>query len=226
MSKRWWLYITLSIFIFVAITCAIFFYWNIGDENKWSTFFSFTSTFGILATINVYFWQKKDLNKNKIDEAENIASMAIDLLRENLLEIKSKLEENIHTFKTLEDNGIHLLSMKNEGNVVYLFETMFYNKSSSKTCRLIHKNIKIIPNEYIQLMYSSGKYNNLIIEIQNLAFAINKCNITNGKIPFLSTDSQDDKEMFYTDISISINHNRDAENKVNEIINLIYHTPC
>lgn len=182
---------------------------------------SFISSLSLFGTILIYRKQKKDLNKNKIDEAENIASMAIDILRENLLEIKLKLENNIHTFKTLGDNGVHLLSMKNEDNVAYLFETTFHNKSSSKTCRVIHKNIEGNLNEYIQLIYAPGKYNNLIIEMQNLTFAINKCNISNGKIPLLSTRSQDDKEIFYTEIGISISRNKDAVNQINKIMNLI-----
>ncbi|QKJ47960.1 hypothetical protein G9394_03405 [Proteus vulgaris] len=65
MNKKWWLYITLSVAIFVAITYAIFFYWNIDDNNKWSTFFSFTSTFGILATIFVYYMQKESDDKKQ-----------------------------------------------------------------------------------------------------------------------------------------------------------------
>lgn len=65
MSKWWLLYMAFGVAIFIAVTYAIFSYWDIGDGNKWSTFFSFISAFGIFATIGVYLLQRKDNEKTE-----------------------------------------------------------------------------------------------------------------------------------------------------------------
>ncbi|HGN1344130.1 TPA: hypothetical protein ACKRMM_005972 [Pseudomonas aeruginosa] len=99
MIRRWLLYIVLGVAIFVAITYAIFSYWNIEDGNKWSTFFSFTSTFGILATIGVYLVQdsKQTLSREKeIDAHKLIYSYEFE---ENTKFISLKVDELIDSFK-------------------------------------------------------------------------------------------------------------------------------
>lgn len=78
--------------IFVAVTYAIFSYWDISDGNKWSTLFSFTSTFGILATIFVYYMQKKSDDK-KQKTKDNI-------IKRN---IKSTIEEKKDTINDINE---------------------------------------------------------------------------------------------------------------------------
>ncbi|TPX00440.1 hypothetical protein FKN07_00345 [Proteus mirabilis] len=65
MSKKWLTFLVVAVIVLMVVTFAIFFYWNIDDNNKWSTFFSFTSTFGILATIFVYYMQKESDDKKQ-----------------------------------------------------------------------------------------------------------------------------------------------------------------
>ncbi|MTC11954.1 hypothetical protein GKR60_09055, partial [Providencia stuartii] len=76
MNRSWLSYIAFGVAIFVAITYAIFFYWNIDNNNKWSTFFSFISAFSIFATIGVYLLQRKD-NKNAEKELTNKKNKSI-----------------------------------------------------------------------------------------------------------------------------------------------------
>ncbi|MBJ2110750.1 hypothetical protein [Proteus terrae] len=132
MNKRWLLYITFCFAIFVAITYAIFSYWNIGDENKWSTFFSFTSTFGILATINVYFWQKKDKDREKIEKKNSeiklikkLVNYAID---ENIPIIHHSINNLNKTLEIIKKQDVDL-NIKGNLHLLKTFELQkaFYN---------------------------------------------------------------------------------------------------
>ncbi|HEQ1856701.1 TPA: hypothetical protein VEO38_000196 [Providencia alcalifaciens] len=73
----------LSVVIFIGMTLAIFFYFKIDDNNKWSTFFSFTSTFGIIATIWVYRSQKKESKKSDLDKINSICSLLLTVIGKN-----------------------------------------------------------------------------------------------------------------------------------------------
>ncbi|MEQ5135681.1 hypothetical protein [Providencia alcalifaciens] len=95
MNRSWLLYIALGVAIFVAITYAIFFYWNIDNNNKWSTFFSFTSTFGIIATIVVYYLQTLS-DRKKINNIKNSLGFILDpVLKDisNLIKLKNENTE-------------------------------------------------------------------------------------------------------------------------------------
>ncbi|WP_109391296.1 hypothetical protein ACLIX2_09200 [Proteus cibi] len=108
MSKKWWLYIVLSVVIFIAITYAIFFYWNIGDENKWSTFFSFTSTFGIVTTIIVYFLQKNDKKKELKQNFDHYCNV-ISEEKEKIIEFYIKLRD---IEKDIKDDKLENVSLR------------------------------------------------------------------------------------------------------------------
>lgn len=146
MNKKWWLYITLSVAIFVAITYAIFFYWNIDDNNKWSTFFGFTSTFGILATITVYFWQRNDDLKKQSEFDERIIpefSRIIRLMHDDIRQIISIFKE-IKNYNISIDLGILKYSRKNLDHLYQSTEflakpTISLNKISES--KLINDNI-------------------------------------------------------------------------------------
>lgn len=99
MNRSWLLYIALGVAIFVAIfvaiTYAIFFYWDIDNNNKWSTFFSFTSTFGIIATIVVYYLQTLS-DRKKINNIKNSLGFILEpVLKDidNLIKLKNENTE-------------------------------------------------------------------------------------------------------------------------------------
>ncbi|MBG3060238.1 hypothetical protein I4625_12860 [Proteus mirabilis] len=112
MNKKWWLYITLSVAIFVAITYAIFFYWNIDDNNKWSTLFSFMSTFGIVATITVYSLQKKHSESSEKKRQKEISI--------SYLNIFTKYSDELKTIVNQLVNLSYLLAENNDSFVEYL----------------------------------------------------------------------------------------------------------
>ncbi|WP_404460782.1 hypothetical protein [Providencia rettgeri] len=79
MSIKLLAFMVVALSIFFWATYAIFFYWSIDDNNKWSTFFSFTSTFGIIFTIIIYILQKNDNDAREKNEI-NKKSTALHLL--------------------------------------------------------------------------------------------------------------------------------------------------
>ncbi|SUC14457.1 Uncharacterised protein [Proteus vulgaris] len=85
-------FVVTALAVFFLVTYAIFFYWNIDDNNKWSTFFSFTSTFGILATIFVYYMQKESDDKKQ--KARD------DIIKRN---IKSIIKEKKDTINDINE---------------------------------------------------------------------------------------------------------------------------
>ncbi|MGF7537112.1 hypothetical protein WOB53_02870 [Providencia rettgeri] len=103
MGKKWLLSLAVGVAIFTAVTFAIFYYWDIDNNNKWSTFFSFTSTFGIAATIGIYYSQKNDENK-KTENIKNSLFFNLDPIIkgiDDLLElINDNGESNIYLYST------------------------------------------------------------------------------------------------------------------------------
>ncbi|MEQ5126449.1 hypothetical protein ABN225_06560 [Providencia alcalifaciens] len=113
MSKKWLIFLSAAIIVFFGITYAIFFYWNIEENNKWSTFFSFTSTFGILATIIVYIWQRSDKQR---DNERIITSykIAIDVEKEI---IQSYIKNMINMRETILSGTYTTLKMRTTGDI-------------------------------------------------------------------------------------------------------------
>ncbi|EOL5891976.1 hypothetical protein VU602_02785 [Providencia stuartii] len=108
MKRSWLLYIALGIAIFFAITYAIFFYWNIDNNNKWSAFFSFTSTFGIVATIVVYCLGKSDLDK-KEKRSNKINLKSISTRLNHQIKINTHITEQLKSLcENIINNGEHL----------------------------------------------------------------------------------------------------------------------
>ncbi|WP_235365997.1 hypothetical protein [Proteus terrae] len=77
-----WSFIIIIFTILFLCGFSFIYYSKISLDNKISSFFSFISTFGILATIGVYFWQKKDaslIENYKIEkQKESIKILILD----------------------------------------------------------------------------------------------------------------------------------------------------
>ncbi|MCT8249541.1 hypothetical protein [Proteus faecis] len=114
MNKKWLLYLIVVSAIFSSVTYAIFFHLNIDENNKWSTFFSFTSAFSIFSTIGVYFWQKNDaLNKQKdiddriIEKIEfklkiiNLTIISLITFLKNASNYDIEIDRNVVIFKKI-----------------------------------------------------------------------------------------------------------------------------
>lgn len=101
MSKKWLTFFVIAAIVFIVATFAIFFYLDISEGNNWSTFFSFTSTFGIIATIGVYLLQKHHNKKNE-RKIRNAYLNAINDEINNINNIKDKISEIKQTIKDRE----------------------------------------------------------------------------------------------------------------------------
>ncbi|MQC06433.1 hypothetical protein [Morganella morganii] len=86
-SLRWAFSIILILTLFF-LPFSFIYYSEISLDSKISSFFSFISTFGIAATIGVYFWQKNDSNKKQKDFDEKLIPL-----------IKKKSQLISHTIK-------------------------------------------------------------------------------------------------------------------------------
>ncbi|MBQ0684593.1 hypothetical protein J7315_00665 [Providencia rettgeri] len=113
MNKKWLFYLPIVFVIFMSITYAIFCYWNIDDNNKWGTFFSFTSAFGILATIGVYFWQRNDAKKLASEVEKSILKMIISECKR----VESELNHAEIVFSNLDKKNLINITSKNNGNI-------------------------------------------------------------------------------------------------------------
>ncbi|EPJ3764102.1 TPA: hypothetical protein ACKRFF_001195 [Providencia stuartii] len=113
MKRSWLLYIALGVAIFFAITYTIFFYWNIDDNNKLGTFFSFTSAFSIFATIGVYFWQRNDAKKLASEVEKSILKMIISECER----VKNELNHAENVFSKLEKRNLVNITSKNNGDI-------------------------------------------------------------------------------------------------------------
>ncbi|MEY0116646.1 hypothetical protein AB7W24_20640 [Providencia rettgeri] len=113
MNKKWLFYLPIVFVIFTSITYAIFCYWNIDDNNKWGTFFSFTSAFGILATIGVYFWQRNDAKKL----ASEVEKSILKMITSECERIESELELSRNVFSGLDKRKPLNITSKNNGNI-------------------------------------------------------------------------------------------------------------
>lgn len=95
-------FLIILILIVFFLGYSLIYYGDMDYSSKISSGFSFLSSFGILATIGVYFWQRKDIEGNeskRITAACNSLSIAISL---NKLFIKINTGNIINLHKVLE----------------------------------------------------------------------------------------------------------------------------
>lgn len=151
MSKKWLIFLFIAIIIFIGVTFPIFFYWNIEDSNRWSTFFSFTSTFGIVATVIVYFLQKNDIEKiktqEKIKKIDTIKKYIRYAIKENIDNALTNKNELSDIKKALEQGKKNLDLQKNIIKLRYFnLRKLFYNtiEYDEKLFWIIENTIDVI----------------------------------------------------------------------------------
>ncbi|MDC5888650.1 hypothetical protein [Proteus mirabilis] len=197
MKRSWLLYIALGVAIFFAITYAIFFYLNIDNNNKWSTFFSFTSTFGIVATICVYWWQKKDSeNSEKKRQKEisisylNIFTAYADELKTiviQLVKLHNLLDKNNDSFvEYLGGHNIHAFILKNtKGRELGNARMFKFDSSSLSYIYSSSASVNVNISEKYQFLYKHSIQINTYIE--NLIFKIHYDNSKENILDYFST---------------------------------------
>lgn len=151
MSKKWLIFLFIAIIIFIGVAFPIFFYWNIEDSNRWSTFFSFTSTFGIVATVIVYFLQKNDIEKiktqEKIKKIDTIKKYIRYAIKENIDNALTNKNELSDIKKALEQGKKNLDLQKNIIKLRYFnLRKLFYNtiEYDEKLFWIIENTIDVI----------------------------------------------------------------------------------
>ncbi|EEI47916.1 MAG TPA: hypothetical protein DIS95_01200 [Proteus vulgaris] len=163
MNRSWLLYIALGVAIFVAITYAIFFYWNIDNNNKWSTFFSFISAFSIFATIGVYLLQRKD-NKNAEKELTNKKNKSIsDVL---ILECR-RISDDLKYIKKMHE---HITKQKSKDGTIdrngdYTHITIARPNKSPLNFYILKINYDTLNNLLILSINSDNYYSETIYSI-------------------------------------------------------------
>lgn len=88
---------TILIFLFISVTWAIFYYFDIESSNKWSTFFSFVSALSIFATFLVYFFQVQMKKTDENEEIESYKKIYYYEFDDNTMEIVNDINELIHS---------------------------------------------------------------------------------------------------------------------------------
>ncbi|WIV89772.1 hypothetical protein [Proteus appendicitidis] len=120
--------ITISFMVlFIIISISIFFIWDIDSGSRWGTFFSFTSTFSILATIYIYKTQE---NTRKIDNENELLSFEIIYRKE--------LRDN--TRKMMNEINLIIIELKDKYNI-FITESM--DGVEKRLFELSRNNIKI-----------------------------------------------------------------------------------
>ncbi|MEX9770827.1 hypothetical protein WEU31_14000 [Morganella morganii] len=136
MSKKL-LYISISFgsITFIVITYCIFFYCEVGDNNKWSTFFSFISTFSIFVAIIAFL---NDMHLRKKEENEKKLIFANSVMDEYSRIIDS-IEKN--------SNAYHGMTVPTETNTITFnkFEGGYYVNDNGKI-RCIKKIVTTLVN--------------------------------------------------------------------------------
>lgn len=154
--------------IFIGSTYAIFYYWNIDESNRWSTFFSFTSTFGIFATIIIYRKQKKDNENTKEKETQDeirIIKKSVNYaLNENIVISSAKIDELIRIKNELKKNADFDFNIpKNAQHLeLYNLHNIFYRsmKYSDEFSGIIDNTINIINVTNSRIYFFCSTYQN------------------------------------------------------------------
>lgn len=123
---------------------------DISLDSKISSFFSFISTFGIAATIGVYFWQKNDNKKTEKEKIKITAESYYGILRRHFDDLKNTTNGliKIHELSSKSDVvSIECISLHN----MSLFDIKFENDNDNTTIRA--DKIDITP---LSIMYANS----------------------------------------------------------------------
>lgn len=156
-------FVVTALAVFFLVTYAIFFYWNIDDNNKWSTFFSFISAFSIFATIGVYLLQRKD-NKNAEKELTNKKNKSIsDML---ILECR-RISDDLKYVKKMHE---HITKQKSKDGTIdrngdYTYITIARPNKSPLNFYILKINYDTLNNLLILSINSDNYYSETIYSI-------------------------------------------------------------
>lgn len=103
---KWSFIIILFITVFL-LGFSFIYYSQISLDSKISSFFSFLSSFGILATIGVYFWQKNDSKRKQHEYEKNFFSDIKKAAKEFILiseKYKKAFEETLRNYNKTHDS--------------------------------------------------------------------------------------------------------------------------
>ncbi len=201
MSKKWLTFLVVAVIVLMVVTFAIFFYWNIDDNNKWSTFFSFMSTFGIVATITVYSLQKKHVENSEKKRQKEISISYLNIFTAyaeelktiviQLVKLRNLLDKNNNSFvEYIGGYDIHAFILKDEDGKELGNARMFKFDSSSLSS--IHSNsasVNINISENYLFLYKHSIQINTYIE--NLILKIHYDNSKENILDYFSDISLD-----------------------------------
>ena len=148
-SLRWSFSAIALILLFLGVYSFIY-YSTISLDSKISSFFSFISTFGIAATIGVYFWQKNDNKKTEKEKIKNTAESYYEILRRHFDDLKNSTNGliKIHELSSKIDViSIDCISLHNMSS----FDIKFKNDNDNTTIRA--DRIDITP---LSIMYANS----------------------------------------------------------------------
>ncbi|MEG0281200.1 MAG: hypothetical protein RR686_18275 [Morganella sp. (in: enterobacteria)] len=148
-------WIATAISIFFTITCAIFFYWDINTDNKWSTFFSFLSSLSIIATVVIFLVEKKKDELKFSIKKNGVINSAMNELNS----ISDKINKN-------RDSLIGIMNYYYSGSGSELVETFSCNDSFVFRCSSIAHTVEIINTN--KLLQSINEFFNLDMEIYRI----------------------------------------------------------
>ncbi len=172
---------------------------------------SILSSFGILATIGVYFWQKRDLKKLENDKNKNAVEIYLNIFKAYTDELKTIIEQIIIFRKLLEDENCSSVDVI-IGEKIYAFITL-----DSKNNIIGHATMYGFDIASLSLIYATSTSSNQTISenycnlynqgskikilVDNLVIKIKETNNKNAAEDFLSTISLDQHLFFLSDIN-------------------------
>lgn len=217
MNKKWLFYL-IPISIFVGVTYSIFFYLDIDKNNSWSTFFSFTSTFGILATIGVYLWQKNDDKKRQCEYEKNLFLIIKIIIKEHIKTLekyKDSFEKILNNYDSALDNIVtneikyHTLIVKTERNgAIKNIEVIYHSEQKHNLEKLNFNPTSLNHEKYVFYINAKSTLEDINFFINNFIF-----DDTSSLHPSISFD---EKMFFYLEYAYIENIN-----KLNEIVSKI-----
>ena len=150
------LWLILGLIVFIAVVSFIC-YVNIDTSAKISSFFSFVSTFGIIATISIYFFQKNDYNTQKenerkeIEEQIKLSLISACYINDYILSYNLKLLKELHE-KNVPTNIFDVKKLILKYEKKNLDDILYQSYSiNPKISSIIHRLILLIEQTNIKI---------------------------------------------------------------------------
>ncbi|HGM9746328.1 hypothetical protein ABN236_09030 [Proteus sp. fly-1013] len=153
-----WSFIIILFTTVFLLGFSFIYYSQISLDSKISSFFSFLSSLGILATIGVYFWQRNDAKKLANEVEKSILNMIISECQR----VESELQHAENVFSILDKIELINITSKNNGDIFII--TSINENMRSRTNYLKKIELSSIENllglatstnsKYIEVIYS------------------------------------------------------------------------